>query len=281
MIFVSYLSNKVRWTVSDEYSSVDAVDNHFGGMGGGHYTAFCRNQVDNQWYNYDDSRVSKADVSSVQASCFLLLPSYKPLTVKQSRAAYLLFYRRRTNRPIGGESRIKAEEAARNVPSASASPDAGPSTESSTMPSTAFVSARTTPTRNLSPDTSSDELPSYSQVPSPPTLGTSAPPSPTVSDDSFPEPGTYSQGVDIATVGQSIGFGNTAWGSPAKVPESGHSFGTMTRAEWLDPPAQSVDMGRMSTNMDVEEDRSDVLKALQDDEGVRETKDEDMEMELQ
>lgn len=55
----------------------------------------------------------------------------------------------------------------------------------------------------------------------------------------------------------------------------------MTRAEWLDPPAQSVDMGRMSTNMDVEEDRSDVLKALQDDEGVRETKDEDMEMELQ
>ncbi|OXG79192.1 ubiquitin carboxyl-terminal hydrolase 4/11/15 [Cryptococcus neoformans var. grubii Br795] len=241
-----------------------AVDNHFGGMGGGHYTAFCRNQVDNQWYNYDDSRVSKADVSSVQ-----------------SRAAYLLFYRRRTNRPIGGESRIKAEEAARNVPSASASPDAGPSTESSTMPSTAFVSARTTPTRNLSPDTSSDELPSYSQVPSPPTFGTSAPPSPTVSDDSFPEPGTYSQGVDIATVGQSIGFGNTAWGSPAKVPESGHSFGTMTRAEWLDPPAQSVDMGRMSTNMDVEEDRSDVLKALQDDEGVRETKDEDMEMELQ
>lgn len=58
----------------------------------------------------------------------------------------------------------------------------------------------------------------------------------------------------------------------------------MTRAEWLDPPAQSVDMGQMSTNMDVEEDRSDVLTALQGDEGdegTRGTKDEDVEMELQ
>ncbi|WVQ75606.1 hypothetical protein IAR50_005234 [Cryptococcus sp. DSM 104548] len=73
-----------------------AVDNHFGGMGGGHYTAFCRNRVDGEWYNYDDSRVSKTDASAVQ-----------------SRAAYLLFYRRRTKRPIGGVSRIKAEEAAR------------------------------------------------------------------------------------------------------------------------------------------------------------------------
>lgn len=165
--------------------------------------------------------------------------------------------------------------------SAPASPDAGAPTESSTMPSTAFVSARTTPTRELSPDLSSDELPSYSQVPSPPTLGTSAPPSPTVSDDSFPAPETYSRGVDIASVGQSIGFGNTAWGTSAKVPESGHSFGTMTRAEWLDSPAQPVGMERMSTNTDVEEDRSNVLTALQGDEDTRETKDEDVEMELQ
>lgn len=48
----------------------DAVDNHFGGLGGGHYTAFCRNKVDGQWYNYDDSRVSKADPASVQVSRF-------------------------------------------------------------------------------------------------------------------------------------------------------------------------------------------------------------------
>src|SRR4051794_11702335 len=36
----------------------DAVDNHFGGLGGGHYTATCKNFEDGKWYNYDDSRVS-------------------------------------------------------------------------------------------------------------------------------------------------------------------------------------------------------------------------------
>jgi hypothetical protein len=43
-----------------------AVDNHFGGLGGGHYTAFCRNREDGEWYNYDDSRVSKAVPEAVQ-----------------------------------------------------------------------------------------------------------------------------------------------------------------------------------------------------------------------
>uniref|UniRef100_A0A8C4TF95 ubiquitinyl hydrolase 1 n=1 Tax=Erpetoichthys calabaricus TaxID=27687 RepID=A0A8C4TF95_ERPCA len=34
-----------------------AVCNHHGGLHGGHYTAFCRNSVDAQWYSYDDSSV--------------------------------------------------------------------------------------------------------------------------------------------------------------------------------------------------------------------------------
>ncbi|KAI3352363.1 hypothetical protein L3Q82_005329 [Scortum barcoo] len=34
-----------------------AVCNHHGGMHGGHYTAYCRNSVDGQWYSYDDSNV--------------------------------------------------------------------------------------------------------------------------------------------------------------------------------------------------------------------------------
>ncbi|WFD43484.1 ubiquitinyl hydrolase 1 [Malassezia psittaci] len=65
-----------------------AVDNHFGGLAGGHYTAFAKNPVDDQWYNYDDSSVR---------------PVSDPESVKSS-AAYLLFYRRRTSRPIGGKS---------------------------------------------------------------------------------------------------------------------------------------------------------------------------------
>ena len=49
----------------------DAVDNHFGGMGGGHYTAFGRNKEDGEWYSYDDSRVSRVNVEAVQVKAML------------------------------------------------------------------------------------------------------------------------------------------------------------------------------------------------------------------
>ncbi|ODO05552.1 hypothetical protein I350_04604 [Cryptococcus amylolentus CBS 6273] len=126
---------------SDEALLYDlyAVDNHFGGMGGGHYTAFCRNRVDGEWYNYDDSRVSKTDASAVQ-----------------SRAAYLLFYRRRTTRPIGGVSRVKAEEAIRKRAEDAPEPEAGPSGPTMHMPG--YLP--------LNPDAAIDEeLPSYPSGP--------------------------------------------------------------------------------------------------------------------
>ncbi|XP_077068041.1 ubiquitin carboxyl-terminal hydrolase 43 isoform X2 [Siphateles boraxobius] len=55
-----------------------AVCNHHGGMHGGHYTAYCRNSVDGQWYAYDDSTVEP-------------LPEGEVCT----RGAYILFYQRR------------------------------------------------------------------------------------------------------------------------------------------------------------------------------------------
>jgi len=55
-----------------------AVSNHFGSMGGGHYTAFARHRSDNKWYRYDDSSVSETVPSEIV-----------------SRAAYVLFYRRK------------------------------------------------------------------------------------------------------------------------------------------------------------------------------------------
>jgi ubiquitin carboxyl-terminal hydrolase 4/11/15 len=30
-----------------------AVDNHMGGLGGGHYTAYAQNFFDDQWYEYN------------------------------------------------------------------------------------------------------------------------------------------------------------------------------------------------------------------------------------
>uniref|UniRef100_A0A7M5VFF9 Ubiquitin carboxyl-terminal hydrolase n=2 Tax=Clytia hemisphaerica TaxID=252671 RepID=A0A7M5VFF9_9CNID len=55
-----------------------AVSNHYGGMGGGHYTAYGINCYDGQWHYFDDSSVSLAD-------------EHSPV----SKAAYLLFYTRR------------------------------------------------------------------------------------------------------------------------------------------------------------------------------------------
>ena len=53
-----------------------AVSQHFGGTGGGHYTAVCRN-MDGKWYDYNDSSCSPESSSSVVSS-----------------SAYVLFYRR-------------------------------------------------------------------------------------------------------------------------------------------------------------------------------------------
>ena len=49
---------------------------HHGGSGGGHYTAYCLNPIDQEWYEFDDSTVTKVE----------------PATVA-SAEAYVLFYR--------------------------------------------------------------------------------------------------------------------------------------------------------------------------------------------
>ncbi|CAM9300772.1 unnamed protein product, partial [Lampetra planeri] len=64
-----------------------AVCNHHGGMHGGHYTAFCRNSVDGQWYSYDDSSVEAVPEGDV---C--------------TRGAYILFYQRRNTIPFWSAS---------------------------------------------------------------------------------------------------------------------------------------------------------------------------------
>ena len=36
-----------------------AVSNHYGSLGGGHYTAFCKNPIADTWFEFDDAQVSK------------------------------------------------------------------------------------------------------------------------------------------------------------------------------------------------------------------------------
>ncbi|KAF8887293.1 hypothetical protein BD779DRAFT_1527312 [Infundibulicybe gibba] len=70
------------------------VDEHIGGLGGGHYRAYTFNHATDKWYHFDDSYVTPARASdSVNAN------------------AYLLFYRRRTSAPLGGKTHEKVQEA--------------------------------------------------------------------------------------------------------------------------------------------------------------------------
>ncbi|XP_031094447.1 ubiquitin carboxyl-terminal hydrolase 9-like isoform X1 [Ipomoea triloba] len=54
-----------------------AISNHYGGLGGGHYTAYCKLVDEKKWYHFDDSHVSPVGESEVRTS-----------------AAYVLFYQR-------------------------------------------------------------------------------------------------------------------------------------------------------------------------------------------
>jgi len=56
------LSSYVRGPTSDAAPPVYelyGVSEHFGGMGGGHYTAKCQNPVDGRWYSFNDSSVTE------------------------------------------------------------------------------------------------------------------------------------------------------------------------------------------------------------------------------
>lgn len=55
------------------------VVNHYGGLGGGHYTANALNMTDNRWYEFSDDRVSVVDNEADLVTS----------------AAYVLFYSRR------------------------------------------------------------------------------------------------------------------------------------------------------------------------------------------
>ncbi|THV05573.1 UCH-domain-containing protein [Dendrothele bispora CBS 962.96] len=70
------------------------VDEHIGGLGGGHYRAYAYNHMDDTWYHFDDSFVT---------------PSKAADSVNQN--AYLLFYRRRSSTPLGGKSHELVEQA--------------------------------------------------------------------------------------------------------------------------------------------------------------------------
>lgn len=51
------ISKKPDGTTESLIYDCYAVSNHFGNMGFGHYTAYARNPITSNWYEFDDSRV--------------------------------------------------------------------------------------------------------------------------------------------------------------------------------------------------------------------------------
>ena len=62
-----------------------AVSNHFGSLGAGHYTAFCKSPVFNKWFDFDDKQVTPINTSGGDFSKLI------------NKSAYVLFYRLRKN----------------------------------------------------------------------------------------------------------------------------------------------------------------------------------------
>lgn len=75
-VLISDLIHGVMQDVPPVYD-LYAVSNHFGGMGGGHYNAYCK-MPDGNWWCFDDSHVHAVDKDKICSS-----------------SAYVLFYRRR------------------------------------------------------------------------------------------------------------------------------------------------------------------------------------------
>ena len=88
-----------------------AVDEHRGGLGGGHYRAYAYNDLTGQWYQFDDSFVSLSRPDAAVVSSFPNRDTIWLMLGFQNTDAYLLFYKRRTDRPLGGKTHSKIEAA--------------------------------------------------------------------------------------------------------------------------------------------------------------------------
>ncbi|KAL8150318.1 hypothetical protein V2J09_020126 [Rumex salicifolius] len=72
-----YVSMKDESSPMSHMYELYAISNHYGGLGGGHYTAYAKLIDDSRWYHFDDSHVSPVKEDDIKTP-----------------AAYVLFYRR-------------------------------------------------------------------------------------------------------------------------------------------------------------------------------------------
>ncbi|PRT54904.1 putative ubiquitin carboxyl-terminal hydrolase 12 [Wickerhamiella sorbophila] len=148
------MTSRVQGSEESLIYDLIAVDNHYGGLGGGHYTAYAKNDSDGNWYYFDDSSVTPADPEQ---------------TI--SGAAYLLFYRKRSSKPLGHlkpslfeEAHLAATRSRQESRDAQRKPPALPARPMSPQePSHPKIQALT-PDSNSNQDLDSDELPGWTDI---------------------------------------------------------------------------------------------------------------------
>ncbi|KAM7256828.1 hypothetical protein ACFE04_012569 [Oxalis oulophora] len=79
--------------LTEEPLGPDDMCNHYGGLGGGHYTAYAKLSKDTSWYHFDDSHVSPVKESDIKTP-----------------AAYLLFYQRVKIEPSMADGETSQEQ---------------------------------------------------------------------------------------------------------------------------------------------------------------------------
>ncbi|XP_072954131.1 ubiquitin carboxyl-terminal hydrolase 9-like isoform X1 [Typha angustifolia] len=82
--YIKHRASSVQSHVYELY----AVSNHYGGLGGGHYSSYAKLIEEDKWYHFDDSHVSPVSEEEIRTS-----------------AAYVLFYQR-----VESNSKIENEE---------------------------------------------------------------------------------------------------------------------------------------------------------------------------
>ena len=74
--YIIYNEKKVNNNLYDLF----AVANHYGGLNGGHYISYCKNFLNNKWFEFNDSFISEIHQKKIVSS-----------------SAYLLFYKRKNS----------------------------------------------------------------------------------------------------------------------------------------------------------------------------------------
>lgn len=113
------LSGKVGFPEGKDLTyDLFAVDNHYGGLGGGHYTAMAQNFFDQQWYDYNGECSKSKSLQGPKLTTEDSIVSRCSSGQKAvTRNAYLLFYRRRSPHPLGPTQLRQLVQTAESDPS--------------------------------------------------------------------------------------------------------------------------------------------------------------------